>query len=219
MGFSGAFRGPFADPFGGAATPWYRAGGAPAPLAAYAPKGAASASASYANLVTPGTYNAAPGVAPTWDAVNGWTFNGSSQYLDSGVPHNDAGQTWSMLVQFSGLVGTSTQVIAGDTASSSAGFCIVPIRSGNVRYVNGGYLAVSPELATGNLCIAGNKGYRNGVADTGSISAGVQTSANIYIGAGNLGLYCACSIQALVIYNSTLTVLQVAAVVAAMAAL
>lgn len=51
-------------------------------VAAYAPVGAADLASSYVNLVTPGTYDAAPGVAPTWDAATGWTFNGSTQWLN-----------------------------------------------------------------------------------------------------------------------------------------
>ena len=53
---------------------WYLAGGisASACVAAYQPKGSTSLAASYTNLNSPGTYNAAPGVAPTW-AVATWT--------------------------------------------------------------------------------------------------------------------------------------------------
>ena len=40
-------------------------------IAAYQPKGAASLAASYVNLQQPGTYDAAPGVAPTWAAGGG----------------------------------------------------------------------------------------------------------------------------------------------------
>ena len=69
--------------------PWYLAGGISAAncLAAYQPKGAASLAASYSNLANPGTYNAAPGVAPTFDASTGWTFNGSTQManLEQGI--------------------------------------------------------------------------------------------------------------------------------------
>lgn len=48
-----------------AALPWYRAGGVPAPVAVYQPKGAADLAESYVNFVNPGTYNAVPGTAPT----------------------------------------------------------------------------------------------------------------------------------------------------------
>jgi hypothetical protein len=54
---------------------WYLAGGAPLPIAAYQPKGAVDLAASYINLANPGTYNVAPGSAPTlgdsgWICVN-----------------------------------------------------------------------------------------------------------------------------------------------------
>ena len=67
----------------GGVVPWYLAGGIAKAncIAAYQPKGAASLAASYVNLVTPGTYDAAPGTAPTFDSALGWTFDGTSQYL------------------------------------------------------------------------------------------------------------------------------------------
>ena len=49
------------------------------------------------NLVTPSTYDAAPGVAPTWNTATGWTFDATA-YLTTGVVPAQA--TWSMLVQF-----------------------------------------------------------------------------------------------------------------------
>lgn len=56
-------------------------------LAAFRPKDAPSLADSYTNIVTPGTNNAAPGVAPTFDASTGWTFNGTSTilYVGSGA--------------------------------------------------------------------------------------------------------------------------------------
>lgn len=50
-------------------------------MAAYQPIGAASLAASYVNLASAGTYDAAPGTAPTFATATGWTFNGTTQYL------------------------------------------------------------------------------------------------------------------------------------------
>ena len=61
---------------------WWEAGGATGAVAVYQPIGAASLAASYVNLANPGTYDAAPGVAPTW-ASAGWTSNGT-EYLGYG---------------------------------------------------------------------------------------------------------------------------------------
>jgi hypothetical protein len=54
------------------ATPWWYVAGQTC-VAAYQPIGAPSLAASYVILANPGTYDAAPGVAPTFDAATGWT--------------------------------------------------------------------------------------------------------------------------------------------------
>lgn len=63
-----------------AAVPWYLSGGIAAAncIVAYQPKGAASLAASYVNLANPGTYNAEPGSAPSFDTTIGWTFTTST---------------------------------------------------------------------------------------------------------------------------------------------
>lgn len=69
--------------------------------AAYRAKGVASYAASLTNLANPGTNDATEGVAPSWAGATGWTFNGSTQHLLTGLsPTSDA--TWSALVRFSG---------------------------------------------------------------------------------------------------------------------
>lgn len=64
---------------------WWLAGGIPGSncLAAFKPKGAASLAASYVNLASGGaTWDAAPGVAPTFDTSYGWDFNSAAyEYL------------------------------------------------------------------------------------------------------------------------------------------
>jgi len=78
-------------------------------VAAYQPKGAADIAASYVNLASPGTYNAAPGTAPTWDATSGWIFNGSTQYLTTGVIPT-VFNTWTVIVRFSNVSGGATTI-------------------------------------------------------------------------------------------------------------
>jgi hypothetical protein len=96
MAFAPIFQRPFSSPFdrraAAAAVPWWLAGGVAAAnaIAVYQPKGAADLAASYVNLANPGTYDAAPGTAPTFDAATGWTFNGSTQYLTTGVTNGAA---------------------------------------------------------------------------------------------------------------------------------
>jgi hypothetical protein len=85
---------------GAALVPWYLAGGIPAAncVAAYAAIGAGSQALSYVNLANPGTYDlTAPVAAPTWDAGTGWKFNGTTQYLATGIT---PAAGWSWMVRY-----------------------------------------------------------------------------------------------------------------------
>jgi len=68
-----------------AAGGWWLSGGIAAAncIAAYQPKGAASYAASLMDLSVTGN-DAYEGIAPTWDATNGWTFNGT-YFLKTGI--------------------------------------------------------------------------------------------------------------------------------------
>jgi hypothetical protein len=198
---------------------WALAGGIdPAnAVAVYQPIGADSLADSYVNLANPGTYDATPGVAPTWDAVNGWTFNGSTQYLDSGVV---PATNYSMLIRYSNSIATSGYCyVLGIYEAPTKRFYIGSIADNDkVIYGNGQYLFVSPKLESGVLGMAGNQGYRNGIADGAAISTGGPWTLSIKIasiGSSNYGV----KVQAVAIYNTTLTAAQVAAVTAGMQAL
>ena len=84
---------------------WYDAGGAPTPVGAWAAIGAASQAASYTDLSGNGN-DLGVGVAPTWDAAAGWTFNGSTQWLNtSRVPAADLTET--IIIRYSGWAATA----------------------------------------------------------------------------------------------------------------
>lgn len=208
------------------ASQWWLSGGVAAAncVAAYQAKGAASLAASYVNLANPGTNNAAPGVAPTFNAETGWTFNGTTQYLRTGlIPAND--QSWSMLIRYSDMAGSSLSVMyeADWPARGSFGFNIRP--SDWLCFVNNGgegYITISS--TGGVLGVAGNRGYYNGTQDSDVILGWNTTSSyEIPIGCRNrfgvFGAYCGTKIQAMAVYSATLTAPQVAAISAAMAAL
>lgn len=211
---------------GGSSAPaWSLAGGAPAPVAAYQPKGAASQAASYVNLANPGTYNAAPGVAPTWDTTTGWTFDGATQYLTTGiVPASN--QTWTLIVRFDNALASGGFVaIAGAGWAGGQGLMLSLTHSLSRRsYYNGGLLHITGFVTNGVLAAAGNKGYYNGTADAGTI--GTSATPNTYalaIGALNqtnsIVSFFNGRVQAVAAYSSVLTAGQVAAVSAAMSAL
>lgn len=222
MGFRSSFVSPVQKSFSGEGllTPWYLSGNVVLVncIAAYQAKGAASLAASYVNLANPGTYNATPGVAPTWDAADGWILNGS-QYLTTGIIPASG---HSVIVQFDLSNGGGT--ICGQY-SPGARLDIWPNDEGGVFYGSGnGGSNVPPPLLTGNLCIAGQQGYRNGVADGASTPNWTSTTAyDIYIGCSHRAsgpiYFVTGKIKALAIYNVTLSAPQVLAISTAMAAL
>jgi len=199
---------------------WYNAGGAPDPIAAYKPKGAASLAASYVNLVNAGTYDAAPGVAPTLGA-GGWTFNGTTQYLTTGITPNTA--NWSALVQLAnGASGATVNTPFGSFDGN--GFLIIQNPADDVtHYYNSALLFVVPRITSGNLGFAAQTAYRNGVAESGGMAFTANPAVALYIGAlnvsGGAGKFFSGDIAEFAIWNTTLTAPQVLAVATAMSAL
>lgn len=200
-------------------TSWWQASGV-TPVAAYAPKGAADIAASYINLANPGTNNAATGVAPSFNASTGWTFNGSTTYLTTGLVPTSA---WTMMVRFSSGSGTNT--LAGSVATN-ADFYIKPSNSGGTarEYSYGdGALTTGAVVTSGTMAIAGANGYYNGALDNVISATFSGTAQDIYIGCRNSGdaanSIWTGAIQAVAIFNQTLNATQVAALHTAMAAI
>jgi hypothetical protein len=154
---------------------WWTCGGLCSASIAYQPKGAASLALSYKNLANPGTNDAFPGTAPTWDAVNGWKFDAaSSMYLRTGqLPEAGA----AMLIQFTGATIDGATWLAGGDNEANARFLILPNAGNLVYYGAGGIVTVAPRLTAGNLGIAS--------PDGGAIGAFSGTAYEIYIGADN----------------------------------
>jgi len=218
-GFGRVFR-PAFDP-GLTALPWYRAGGAPLPVAAYQPKGASSLAASYVNLANPGTYDAAPGTAPTFDAATGWTFDGNTQYVTTGVVPT---HPMSLILRVAnGYTGPQARVTAGCYDGKAF---ILESGYGGFRYYEYGtaYTGPGAAVAAGVMCLTPTQGYLNGATDGTTMSGGTTLPVHaLTIGGRNDGgavnsLWIG-KIQAVAIYSTALTAPQVAAVSAAMAAL
>lgn len=208
---------------------WYVVSGKTC-VAAYQPKNGALSTIgqSYSNLANPGTNDAAPGTAPTWDSTNGWKFdNASSQYLTTGItPANG----YTMIVRFSTPSDpSSTQWMCGVDNASDARFYLSPNwAAGNRIYGSGSFDAskASTYPAGGVICVAGQKGYFNGTDEGITIGAWTTTaSSTIYIGTMNNGsgapasFYWKGYIQAMAVYSGTLTAGEVATVTTAMQAL
>jgi len=178
-------------------------------VAAYQPKGASDLADSYVDLSGSGN-DAAPGVAPTWDAVNGWIFNGVDQYLDTGlVP----AVGWSMVVVYTNKAGENG--IMGEL-TTGARFEFVPRASGDIVFGNGGVGLQAPFAAAATLATAQRTGYRDGVPHTNAISTWTAAAdKTIAIGARNDGAslnYGVARIQAAAIYNVNLTGAQIDAI-------
>ena len=196
-------------------------------VAAYQPLGAADLADSYINLANPGTFDAAPGVAPTWAAGTGWTFNGSTQYLDSGVIQ-DNDQTWTFLIRYSGLTLSSTGrcIGGGRDTGPIANFYMFPDQAIDKLHFATGTESVSnsPAQAAGVMGIAGLDGYFDG-SDVASIGAGTGAKGNvtIYLGARNTNAsansFFPGDIQAVAIYSTTLSSFEVAVMWLRMASL
>jgi hypothetical protein len=209
---------------GGGGSAWWLAGGIdPAVVvAAYQPKGAASLAASYVNLANPGTNDAAPGVAPTFDAATGWTFNGT-QNLVTGIL---ATGTTTIVARFSDASNNGYLLGVSETVARLG---VSPRRGTGtvVRYLYSSvssFVDISPGMSAGVLGLAGPNRYRDGASD-GAFSAETFTSiSQMRIGAATDASAAAFAffsgnIIAVAIASSTLTAGQVAALSAAMAAL
>lgn len=195
---------------------WYTAGGAPMPVAAYQPIGSASLEDSYVNLAGNATFDAVPVIAPTFDTATGWEFNGAgvNRHLNTGVVPATG---WSMIARFSDAV---SNCMVG--VSSGTRFYLYPVFGANKLYGYSGAVQIAPSLTAGTMAVAANACYADGVA-VGATTGSTLPALPIFIGAlnnaGSSSGYFTGKIQALAIYDATLTGTHVAAIHAAMVAL
>ena len=205
---------------------WWLSGGVLAAgcEAAYQPIGAASYAASKVNLNNPGTNDATEGIAPAWATGVGWTFDGNDDYLSTGVSPVAGG---SMICRFSDGSVDATQMLAGMMTGPNNRFYLMSRHTLDKHYYGYGDVAaeVAGRLVAGVMALAGATGYLDGafeVATGGTLNAldvreiaiGAQNNedqgyANLWRGV----------IEALAIYNITLTAPQVDAITTAMQAL
>ncbi len=202
---------------------WWLSGGIAAAncIAAYQPKGAVSLAASYSNLASPGTYDCTVGNEPAWDATNGWKFDGSNDYLSTGiVPTID--QTWSAFIRFANLGYRPSGGIFG-TYETSKYFYISPGWTADRCYWGNGTsntIVWSAAATSGVWGFNAKKLWKDGTHISTVGNGTTTTLLDITIGKSNgSSAYMDVDIQALVIYNSTITDAQVAALTTAMAAL
>lgn len=206
--------------------PWYLSGGIAAGncMAAYAPKGAASAAAALVNLVTPGTYDLTVAkdldVPFAWDATNGFKLNYDA--LATGIDMSGTNKQWSIVMRFSNA--SNVCILFGIQNEYTVNFN----KTGSSSAYNSGPAAAGKTLPSwvdsGVISIAGNKLYLD-AAEVGTFLAGANiTMTNFALGGryntnGTWDVVSRLYIQAAAMYNTPITAAQVAAVSAAMAAL
>lgn len=175
-------------------------------------KSAASLAASYIDLV--GSKTLTTSAAPTLGA-DGWTFNGSTQYLNTGVV---CSQRTSFGVRFSNAT-KQYGVIVGEEW-----FWIVPKWEGNIisyrRHPTGG--SAAPSISSGILFNCNDGGYQDGSLDLSWPDTGTPYGVPMYIGCKNaFDAFFAtnATVQIVVIKNGPLNAAAVEAASEAMAAL
>lgn len=187
-------------------------------------KGAASQTASYVDLVSGLTMT--PGTVPTWNAATGLTFNGSNQYLNTNFL---IASGMTLMLQFTGLPTTGGETaMLGHYKDGGARFQIgKQVNTDAVIYAGSTVQYAAPALPAGNLAIAGNSAYRNGVLESGVSVGGSMVGATqtLLLGArrredeSSIDTYTSFTAVAMGRNPATLNGTQIAAAYAAMAAL
>ncbi len=209
---------------------WFTAPSGATCVAAYDAIGAASLADSYVNEANPGTFDAAPGVAPTWAYGTGWTFNGSTQYLTCGLPLNNT-TSQSVIIRMS-PTGSSKRGVLWDGSSSGdlifletdREFIRVDTLSTSLAY---GLSNGAQVVALTNSGVAAGGGwavYVNGTnVNAGNGRAGTFNAVSLQIGRAEGSAaamrYFPGDVAAVAVYSGMLTSADVTAITTAMNAL
>jgi hypothetical protein len=208
---------------------WYLTTGVVAAdvICAYKPKGAVSLAASYSNLANPGTQDAIATVPPTWNSTDGWIFNGTDQYLDTGAyPTSD----WSVLIKFSDFSLLGRYLLGVEDYDINGMFSFGDNSSLHDVY----YIGVDTIVTVHASIVGGVRGisqyqpYLNGLVDGSPATTTVwgAVNASLIIGAyqwimspdpAAIESFSAVKVQALSLYNKPLNATQMLAISTAMA--
>jgi hypothetical protein len=174
-------------------------------VAIYQAKGVGNYNNSLQNIIRENTYVLFPvSSSPIWDTINGWAFDGTNTLTTGIIPSNS---TWSYIIRFSNWgspVGTSS-LIGGYYGDCD--FSIQPNRAERGLVSNGNYVWETGTYLGGVYAVSGKRVFRGGVYSATIQPDGVPTTfSNIYIGSG------ICKVQAIAVYNKTLTDTQVSSI-------
>lgn len=140
--------------------PWWMGAGV-TPIVVYQPWHSSTFYTGFVNCVDSNTHLIVSGEAADWSPDRGWKFDGDTHYHDLNIV---PGPNWSMLVLFRNADPGGT--LAGIFEQDGREFRLIVDASGDVvLYGNGGRVTVDGGMHDGCLIVAGQQGYRNGVAD------------------------------------------------------
>lgn len=214
---------------GSAPVPWYLDGGV-SPISpdnvlrAYQAIGAFSYNQAKTNLAnTTEKMTDAAATKPTWSTTAGFTMNGTSQFINTGIilPNRNCTVIFRLA---NGNVDNAWRTAIGAYNNPSGSRYEIGPTSGyaepsKVNYVNGqgNTKEVAPALGDGTLAIAGTKAYRNGVLDdTLPNNDTLVPSIALYLGARNNNpspvQYWGGNVLALAAYDIILTADQIKSV-------
>ena len=200
--------------------PWWDLGDGSCLGAWQAVGSVASLAASKVDLTGKGN-DLSGGVDPGWNETTGWNWNGSTQYLQTGITLL---ANYTIIYRFTGVATTYGAVMG--VFRSGAAMCFYPDYYNDHRYMYG-YASADRGVAAvtgGVMAMAGEQPYLNGAAD-GAALATQWASGNqdtCYIGGANGGIaksLCLHKSQAAAIYNRKLTAAEIATISANIATL
>lgn len=205
---------------------WWLSGGSLSSevVAVYQPQWATSLANSYINLSNPGTNDAAPGVAPTWAAADGWTFNGTTQYLTTGVV---PGASHSVLATFANSTQDDGTLLGAQSLSGDYELASYPTFDELVYYYGRNSVTEGvADGANGTIALTGvNYSYNGVVINSFLPDDWTDFPPALFIGCLNANgspdpsYYYAGDIHAIAVYNVALSDAELLAVHNAIAGL
>jgi len=204
-------------------------------LAAYTPIVAASLAASYDNNAAPGngladgTYDCSLGVAPGFVAGTGWTLDGATQFLETGLPGATKPFTAIARVNCTDIADRRTLLGPGLTFNNTLLWEINPLQTQWLMWADSAVIGASatvvPLTVTYTMAVSYSgvgafQFYLNGAPDGNGVNNMNFTAGLLAIGTHRgLMRFWLGSVQALSFYDDVLTDAQVLAVSTAAAAL
>jgi len=163
---------------------WYRAGGAPAPIRAYCPLGAANYAASLHDFAE--IQDAFEGVTPGFSSATGWIFDGSSKRLRTGaIPAN---LDYTIIVRFAAVSGDNRYIFGSTNAAVTAAFVINEGNGGKRMWWRGStILKNGTAVAAGVQALAGRSAYMDGALIATLTDAGITPNREFIIGGYGVG--------------------------------